>query len=161
MDSPPLFPIVLPGLVYNDGSTERPEVHERGMTLRQYFAATAPANVPEWFKHKHAPRPKVPSGDVFVPVHLAGRAPELQSLADAWRGDPCYDLRQVEGLWTEEELDALEEYEGRWTRYWEERDYWRGDDERARYFQWRWYYADRMVELSTCDEVLPSPPAKS
>ena len=35
------FPVVIPGLVYSDGSSEPPSIEDRGMTLRDYFAAAA------------------------------------------------------------------------------------------------------------------------
>lgn len=36
-----VFPIVVPGLLYNDGSAERPSVESEGMELRDLFAGMA------------------------------------------------------------------------------------------------------------------------
>ena len=40
MDNPQAFPSTFPGIEYGDGSREMPYIQE-GMTLRDYFAATA------------------------------------------------------------------------------------------------------------------------
>lgn len=40
-DGGPAFPVVVPGHLYGDGSSEIPYVDHRGMSLRDWFAAAA------------------------------------------------------------------------------------------------------------------------
>lgn len=41
MNDIPVFPVVVPGHTYGDGSSELPYVRDNGMVLRDYFAAMA------------------------------------------------------------------------------------------------------------------------
>ena len=51
------FPVSVPGHLYGDGSSEIPYATD-GMTQRQFFAANAPKEIPEWFEPKMPPMPK-------------------------------------------------------------------------------------------------------
>lgn len=53
----PAFPVSVPGHLYGDGSSEMPYTIE-GMTLRQYFAARAPHEIPAFFKPVMPPEPE-------------------------------------------------------------------------------------------------------
>jgi hypothetical protein len=53
-DGGPAFPIVVPGIVYEDGSVELPYIDERGMSLRDHLAAKAPP-VPDWWPEAERP----------------------------------------------------------------------------------------------------------
>lgn len=46
----PAFPASVPGHTYGDGSSELPYLAQTGMTMREYFAARAPRDIPGWFE---------------------------------------------------------------------------------------------------------------
>lgn len=125
-----------------------------GMTMRQWYKGQAPAEIPEWFQHQQQPKPDAPPMELRVSVdsNRAGERPELQRLVDDWRGDPCYDLgdldatRAFEGEdWTEEEQAALCEYEKVWEAHWSDVRAWNRFETESRYFQWCGYYADALI----------------
>ena len=51
------FPVSVPGHLYGDGSSEIPYATD-GMTQRQFFAANAPKEIPEWFIPVLPPEPE-------------------------------------------------------------------------------------------------------
>jgi hypothetical protein len=100
-----------------------------GMNLRQYYAAHAPAEIPDWFEFTPAtPRPAMP--DKFT------------ELTDEQRN-------QLEGLgdWLEETQVDLEvvEFARRLQKAREETKAWHLAKESGRYIAWRWHYADMML----------------
>jgi len=97
-------------------------------TRRDYFAAHAPAEIPSWFAHEQPKRdlPPMPDYRKLDPAH--------QDIALDWQRDGCFDLPE-EIAWFGKEVEAHREAKADW------------DDANyaARFFQWRWYYADMMI----------------
>lgn len=109
--------------------------------LRDYFAARAPAEIPEWFEHQPETVPHI------LPIY---RALEMQpgyaqlseddkERARAWLTDGSWDIDNESvatiagsaGRAIDASREARESAERR--------------NEIARYFAWRWYYADAML----------------
>lgn len=112
-----------------------------GMTLRDYFAARAPAEIPAWFQHPD--QFEVPAQ---LPMHEAlALVPDWHSLGTheretlaSWVADGCFDL--------EEKLEPI----GQAARALLEVnrktiESTRANNEAARFFAWRWHYATNMV----------------
>jgi hypothetical protein len=99
-----------------------------GMRLRDYFAAHAPLEVPEWFRHVEPKKNFPPDADVedLDETH--------RKLARDWRHDPCFDLPE-EIAWWGEKVKAHRAARSEWFEA----------DVRARFIQWRWAYADAML----------------
>lgn len=103
--------------------------YAEGMMLRDYFAAHAPAEVPEWFQH-------VPPARDYTPMPKWMDWPEEHHRAlRAWLSDGCYDLP--------DELSAFQE-QARQHR--EDKRFWDARNQAARFIQWRWRYAEMMLE---------------
>jgi hypothetical protein len=84
---------------------------------RDYFAANAPA-VPQWFEHEPVgKRPERPKPSNFPPAPGESR--------DTWESRARNALNQ-------HTVDC---------------ELWRQANEHARYFQWRRFYADKMLEI--------------
>lgn len=105
----------------------------------KFFAAHAPTDIPEWFKHIEPPKDKVP------PAPDANVLPERprQSFV-SWRQDPCYELGASSSF------PELADFEKAQNKHWEAIKEWRSKNQAARYFQWRWFYAGQMV-LNRCE----------
>lgn len=101
-----------------------------GMSLRDYFAARAPGEIPNWFKHVS------PVKD-FKPLPSWQELPlkEDQNQVRDWMSDGCYDLP-----------DNLSWFQEAFVKYRAAYAVWEEADKIARYFQWRWYYADTMLQ---------------
>lgn len=101
-----------------------------GMSLRQWYAAHAPA-VPEWFRCEFDELvPKVPP----VPIHWTA---ELRS---------DFALLREGGI---EAAGAHEDVREFWKLYEPARarlDAWRNRMREKKFFKWRWHYADMMLE---------------
>jgi hypothetical protein len=100
-----------------------------GLTLLDYFAARAPIDIPDWFKHRE-PEYTVPPR----PNYMALATKEHQDIALDWQRDPCFDLP--------EELAWFGEMMKTYRNAIAERD---ELNRVARFFQWRWYYANAMI----------------
>ncbi|MGF6633562.1 hypothetical protein [Paraburkholderia sp. MM6662-R1] len=102
---------------------------DSGMTLRDYFAVRAPADIPEWFKYVPAtPRPA-------VSIPHESLTPEQYK---EWDGL---------GDWLDES-DASPEVNAFDEKYESERaalEAWDAEQRVARYYAWRWAYADSML----------------
>lgn len=99
-----------------------------GMTLRDYFAARAPAEIPDWFTH-------VEPSKAFPPMPDYTKLDEThQKIALDWQSDPVFDLPE-ELTWYGEKVKAHREGKRAWAIL----------DRRERYVQWRWAYADMML----------------
>ena len=98
-----------------------------GLSVREYFACRAPSEIPGWFEH-------VP------PVKTHGPRPECSRE----RGfEPGSDEDRAERARVNAEYDALRpiiEHWGAAHAAWERRD------RMSRLVQWRWAYADAMLE---------------
>lgn len=124
---------------------------------RSYFAANAPADVPDWFRPDNLeellPMPAKPE----VPASIAKQVKEMDLLG---RGLEPWDLARVKPA------DVAMQY-GRDLNDWEERKRpVMAQREQYRYFLWRWYYADQMINLrpalkaakmvGQCQEAIPA-----
>ncbi len=115
------------------------------MTLGDYFAANAPAEIPNWYQ------PTLPTVDEQT-RHLRAsvidtpfQVERLRRGVQDWRKDPCFDL---EGLGeTEGERKFLKAYEEAFNVYSEACAVARSKNEQARYFAWRWHYANSMLAV--------------
>ena len=111
--------------------------------LRAYFAAHAPNEIPNWFVFERPPiRPAISRW------HALAKVPGFEALstegkrdAAAWLADPCYDPSDdIEPICKEaQRLMGLDQ-----DRFEAERR----AAEAARYFAWRWHYADQMLKIS-------------
>jgi len=132
-----------------------------GMSLRQYFAARAPHEIPEWFEPT-PPRemPLAPPTDWAYghPGVARGDARHafIQKAADDWRRDPVFDVETLDG-WTESERHILANYVARWNAYWREHAAWEAEVAQARVAQWPW--AD--LVLAGADLVLAAAEPRS
>lgn len=116
----PAFPIV--------GRLE--EVQTIGATLRDYFAAHAPSEIPSWFdEYKEIKAPSKPT----PPPHAT---PEQRRTAAFWIGDPCYDL---------EGDPILEQFQRDYAAWVKKVHEVSRLNKSARYIAWRWYFADQML----------------
>lgn len=100
-----------------------------GMTLRQWYAAHAPA-VPEWFRLRDdGDWPKVPSvPDEWGPVERG----EFSMIKDGSML-PAAACDDVQVFWRR--------YEPSRARF----EAWRNKMKARKFFAWRWYYADQMI----------------
>lgn len=100
-----------------------------------FFAAHAPTEIPAWFEHQ-APGdcPELPD-----PYQLPEK---VRQLAVDWVQEHCFDL-QCDGSF--EDAEILAQFEKDWSAAFAARETWRKRNERARYFQWRLYYAEQMA----------------
>src|SRR5690349_1054277 len=61
---------------------------EAGMTIREYYAARAPEQIPKWFRPKLSEVPLLTQKDI---AEYQSLDPESQGAFDVWWKDPCYD----------------------------------------------------------------------
>lgn len=99
------------------------------MNRKDYFAAHAPDVIPDWFRHDQPPTTKQPTGWMNLQME------DDKEMAKNWVSDPIYDLPE-HLQWFQREHEA----------YWVEKKKWEIDNQSARFFQWRKYYAEMMVE---------------
>lgn len=97
-------------------------------STRDYFAAHAPDQIPVWFVHKEPKREYPPMPDYLKLDETH------QQTALSWQRDGCFDLPE-EIAWFGEKVTAHRKGKADW----EDANY------AARYFQWRFYYADMMI----------------
>lgn len=110
------------------------DIISTGLTKREYFAAMAPDSIPEWFSHESRKMPNPPV--IEVPEHL-------QALCADWVQDSRWDLPESEGY--KADAKFLSGYQAAWERYWSEKADWKELDRQSRYFQWRVFYANRLI----------------
>src|SRR5215831_12255217 len=108
-----------------------------GLSKEEWFAAHAPEEIPEWFKHIECDKPVRPTDWYSIsnnPNHpFFHYAFELKE----WHhGGGEYDLPP-----------SLYQYQNDWTEYWKQMQKWEIVNKMQRYFQWRKYYAVQMCEL--------------
>lgn len=112
---------------------------EFGMTLRDWFATHAPAEIPFWFKHTPLPRPApAPGWDTLATDEhketarnwLASEDREIDELPD--------ELRP----WGESVLAASVAIAD-----------WQQANNVAAFIQWRWAYADAMIAQRAADHT--------
>lgn len=105
--------------------------HQEGATLRDYFAAKAPKNIPFWFKCNFASEPQYPC--------LEELPEELRSEAQDWLSDPIFDFSFEHGI-------KLVEFQARHEMARIAHEAWETECRKIRYFSWRYYYADAMLK---------------
>lgn len=101
-----------------------------GISARDYFASRAPAEIPDWFQ--------------IEPLSAAPHLPSDEHLTNGQRFE-CEDLRN--GIKEEEDvtIEALT-YHREYVAAEAELHQWQMEHDAARYFAWRWHYADMMLE---------------
>jgi hypothetical protein len=102
------------------------------MAVRTYLASMAPDAIPEWYDHE-------------PPDNRPATSPSWMDLRE--------DLRDEGRFWANEggAVEDAPESIREWAQsvvdsesQWEE---WKSADLAARYFQWRWFYADSMMAV--------------
>lgn len=146
IDGGPAFPKT--GNFGEKQSGEYDSVDQDGMSLRDYFAAKAPAEIPHWFQTAY----QDPTPEPVAPTLKADDA-DVQQLCDDWRQDPYFDLYDRRRVFHPHQVEFLRRYEGAWKAYWQERIAWQNQREIDMYFAWRWYYADCMLAEGKEGEV--------
>ncbi len=104
-----------------------------GMSLRAYFAAHAPDEIPQWFKHKPLeesppPPPMIPFGPEHSVRHIREYLHD-ECTRDAYPND-----------------EIFKEFVKRHRAYFAARHEYQIRDSAARMIQWRCTYADLMLE---------------
>ncbi len=101
---------------------------ERGLTKFEYLVAHAP-EVPEWFPFPVAEykTPQPPHWDTLGEAH--------KEIAKNWISDACFDLP--------EELKWFQE---KWECRWKEVSEFESIKNEVRYFEWRAFYADKIIQ---------------
>lgn len=133
----PAFPCAEASQNNSTGETTVHQWGRPGVTMRDYFAARAPLEIPAWFQGPESrvlirPLP----GDRIVPW------------VENWLRDPCYDLADVV------EDDARDEaiaFEALMREFWAAQTRVKQEREIARYFAWRWHYADQMLAAGAAE----------
>lgn len=101
---------------------------ETGLTKREYFAATAPDNIPYWFVH--------------TPVAETPQTPNWADIENKEDKMACRD-------WVREGTyglpDHLKWFSDQFEKAVKDRKAAELKNEEARYFQWRKYYAEQML----------------
>ena len=136
MKYPQAFPV---DRKYNPKS-ESIDLGHDGMTLLDFFASQAPTEIPAWFDPEplHDSKPQEPiSVYQFAKDHDPTGEYGLYSTLSDWFRDPCYDFS--EGTMERKFQDIIE-------NYWAEKAIWDNNNQIARYFKWRWYYAQQMLK---------------
>lgn len=110
----------------------------RAAALRDEFAMRAPKKVPSWFKHTPPPGHPGPAPRLEMPYHLDEESDEFKALS--W-GDQCSRRDDHSKAYNAAYLEHEPKYEA-WRQ---SLDKWELADKAARYFQWRWFYADQML----------------
>lgn len=100
-----------------------------GLTKREEFAKAAPGEIPEWFVHMSLPNVVAPKGWIDYPEDF----PFRQEMKE-WQHDPCYDLPE-----------ELADFQKSWEDFGRACTARKKAENENRYFQWRTYYADRMI----------------
>jgi hypothetical protein len=112
------------------------------LTMRDYFAANAPAEIPDWFRHEEPPRDYPPQPDWR---DIKDR--EQAEIAANWLSDGCYDLPE-----------SLRWFAAAVKQHRDSREQWGRENAAERFFQWRWHYADMMI-ASRAESVLHAEPS--
>jgi hypothetical protein len=115
---------------------------EYGASLRDYFAAHAPDFPPTWFTvEMEDPMPRVLDKREALAVQLgfADLSEEEKNEALEWLGDGIYDIKSEPVRAVAEAASDLIKASELMVQAWNERH------NEARYFAWRWYYAQQML----------------
>jgi hypothetical protein len=130
------------------------ETFQEGLTIREYFAARAPHDIPPWFTPTLAPMPKAPPVGIDLTAYVLSRdeVDMVVFLVDGWRRDPCFDLatyaytdRPDRTAVLDRIRPALAQYEAVWNGYREAHVAWHDESQRQRVAQWPWAWADLVL----------------
>jgi len=108
--------------------------------LFDLFASQAPKEIPHWFDPEplHESKPQEPSSDKYAKQHDPdGKNGLLRSL-NSWKYDSYNFDSKTESIGRTFQ-DMME-------NYYTEKAIWENKNQIARYFQWRWYYAQQMLK---------------
>ena len=104
-----------------------PFTAQPGLSIREYFACRAPNAIPGWFEH-------------VQPAKTHGPKPEY---SPERRFEPGSDEDRAERARVNAEYDAFAPAIEQWNVA---HDAWHRRDSMSRLVQWRWAYADAMIE---------------
>lgn len=121
---------VTPHLTYNTTSGHADGFLE-GLTIRQHFAINAPNEIPTWFKHTEDEPPKPPKH--YTSLGLDENSKQYKILKN-WHNDSIYDLPE-----------EYSKYQKEWESYIDATSEYNKKEIENRYFQWRTYYADALI----------------
>jgi len=100
------------------------------MNDRDYFAAHAPYQIPEWFR--------------FDAGNNMPRVPDAPSHWGAAQSTEFLDLKEERSRVVDVSMEVAEFY-ARWLEARGKHAAWRDQMRERKYFAWRWYYADQMI----------------
>ena len=131
-----------PRPIGNNGASEfvnrEVSCEAEGMSLRDYFAAHAPAEPQAWFEPTMPPYPQTPP----VPADL----PEaVRCRIESWCNDPCYDLVGLFGNANPELLQRVQAFDDAWSAARKEQRAHNLEYARRQLVQWPWAWADAML----------------
>jgi hypothetical protein len=113
----------------------------------EYFAAHAPAVIPDWFTPQgFENRPKAPGAPTTV--FGVGDLKKI-SMFQGWIADPAWD---IEDDYPNDERVA--KYAAAWRSYWEERAHYDAHFEMERHFQWPVYWAQQVLSHLPVDRTM-------
>lgn len=105
-----------------------------GLTKREYFANNAPDQIPLWFKHQKIAK-DFKNPPTWEDIKDEKDAEEVRQ----WQNDPIYDLP-----------DHLMWFQDAINKHYDEKKAYELKDAINRFFQWRTFYADNLInELNT------------
>lgn len=105
------------------------EKANEGMSMREYFAAHAPEEIPSWFTHV-PPKKDIPEAAEWDKIENE----EDKQLCQDWVFDGIFDLPE-----------HLQWFSDTFKNHNEALIQWNKTNEGARYFQWRSFYADALI----------------
>jgi hypothetical protein len=103
---------------------------DAGLSILALFALHAPVEIPEWFEHEKPSQDQITKAPSWAELKNEGD----KRICRDWLYDGTFDLPD-HLKWFQDQLEAHKE----------ETAYWTSNDKCARYFQWRRYYAERMI----------------
>ena len=107
-----------------------------GLTKRELFSSNAP-EVPEWFEHE-----KTKYKGEETPYWSEIENEDDRKLCRSWVHDGCFDLP-----------DHLEWFQSKFEKSVADRNKWELENKKARYFQWRTFYADALIAELNRDKI--------
>lgn len=120
-----------------DGGAAFPDEINEGMSLRDYFAAHAPDDIPFWFTGPDLPEPPkpVPPPEIADYVRKWWFDNEPSDLVGFLPDDAPIEHHEMADAFQNENVAHCDAIENR-----------RNQLVIRKYFAWRWYYADMMIE---------------
>jgi|GEM_PF-2903239 len=105
-----------------------------GPSLKDYYAAHAPTEIPAWFEGNNPDFEG--EGSPLSSKEYEALSAEEKSLISAWLEDGVWDLPT-----------HLEWFESQFKAHQQDKQEYLKDCKIGRYFQWRKYYAEQMMEV--------------